>query len=396
MLKNKATGISIIHPLTAFIHWRWKYKEYNTQRLHGVHLAQFLNYILIEHRHKYNLDSLSKLLFAHGTDFLNSLLINNKYNNSVKNIERTLVAFYSFLAGKNCLSNYAPIDFEVKESLRPNIKKYIVSPFNPMYSKEYGLEANRDRKAIEHTLPDKYIFPFIKVAISLSPSIAFAIYLSIFGGLRAGEIVNIRHSDITPYGDRNCKDGLKVLLRTNNLRTDIKDSSGTSRVKRERHQFVFSVKGALPELFKQHINYLQKRLGPNGWKNDDPIFINRDRKALTGQSLRYSFDKVKETFLQMLSQSQNPDDIITAINLKSTRWSFHIGRGTFTNLLAKVAKNPYEIALPRGDKSILSALTYMADTEEMRKTIESLLDDIYKGSDSINNIKKGHNNEIIH
>ncbi|EST53896.1 hypothetical protein T458_20340 [Brevibacillus panacihumi W25] len=50
MLKNSITNQSIIHPLTAFIFWKWKRKEYNTQRLQAIHLCQFLNYILIEKR----------------------------------------------------------------------------------------------------------------------------------------------------------------------------------------------------------------------------------------------------------------------------------------------------------------------------------------------------------
>ncbi|MDQ0899883.1 site-specific integrase [Paenibacillus sp. V4I7] len=364
MLKNRKNNTSIVHPLTAYIQWKWKYKEYNTQRLQGTHLAQFLNYLLIDNRKKYKLNSLSELTISYGTDFLNHLLSKGNSNKSVRNVERTLKYFYSFLIEKGNLRN--------SDDTNPD-----VTTFNPMYSKEFAYNAERQKVTIEHTLPPRLLLMFLRTAVSVSPSVAFAIYLSIFGGLRAGEIVNIKISDLTPYGDQYGKGGLMILLRTRNLRTDIKDISGTSRVKRDRRQFVYSVKDLLPTLYKNHITEIQKKLGKD-LEMDSPLFINRDGKALTGKSLRDAFKKVKKNFLFGLHSSQNPDDIITAINLQSTKWSFHIGRGTFTNLLSKKAKNPYDIALPRGDKNITSSLVYMSDTEEMKSSIEELINNLYQ------------------
>ncbi|MEC0247271.1 site-specific integrase [Paenibacillus chitinolyticus] len=364
MLKNGNNNKSIVHPLTAFIQWRWKYKEYNTQRLQGTHLAQFLNYLIIDNRQNYKLKSLSELTAVHGTDFLNYLLINGSSNRSVNNVERTLRYFYSFLIEKGKLHN-------------SDITNTNVTFFSPMYSKEFAYDAEKSKVAIEHTLPPRLILMFLGTALETSPSIAFAIYLSIFGGLRAGEIVNITISDLTPYGDQYGTGGLLILLRTRNLRIDIKDTSGTSRVKRDRKQFVYSVRELLPTLFRNHLIEMHKKLGKE-LGHDSPLFINRDGKALTGKSLRDAFGKVKKNFLHKLSSSRRPDDMITAINLQSTKWSFHIGRGTFTNLLAKKAKNPYDIALPRGDKSITSSLAYMSDTEEMKKCIEELINSMYK------------------
>lgn len=364
MLKNNRNNKTIVHPLTAFIHWRWKYKEYNTQRLQGIHLTQFLNYVLVENRSKYKLSSLCELTAVHGTDFLNNLIIKGNSNRSVKNVERTVNYFYTFLAEKGSLNTY-------------DVTDKTIEPFNPMYSKEFAYDVKRGNAAIEHSLPPRLIFMFLRTAISISPSIAFATYLSIFGGLRAGEVVNIIKSDVTPYGDQYGTGGLQILLGTRNLRTDIRDISGTSRVKRDRKQFVYSVNGILPTLYRNHLIELQRKLGRELDLNS-PLFINRDRKALTGKSLRDAFNKVKKKFLSDLASSQNPDDVITAINLQSTKWSFHIGRGTFTNLLAKTAKNPYDLAVARGDKSILSSLAYMSDTEEMKKKIENLIDNIYQ------------------
>ena len=96
MLKHKTLKISIVHPLSAFIFQNWKYKSYNTQRLHAIHLCQFLNYILIDKGNDFGLTSLAELKFEHGSTFLNGLLWKRKTNSSVKNIEKSLVYFYEF------------------------------------------------------------------------------------------------------------------------------------------------------------------------------------------------------------------------------------------------------------------------------------------------------------
>ena len=44
--------------------------------------------------------------------------------------------------------------------------------------------------------------------------------------------------------------------------------------------------------------------------------------------------------------------------------------GTFTNLIANEAQNPYEIAHLRGDSSLESALSYMVSTPRMQKIEE--------------------------
>ncbi|MGE7272161.1 hypothetical protein ACQKK5_11960 [Brevibacillus panacihumi] len=185
-----------------------------------------------------------------------------------------------------------------------------------------------------------------------------------FGGLRAGEVANIRVIDITPYGDSHASGGMKVSIVTQDLRKDIGDKSGTSQVKRERKQFVFNIKDVLPLLYKEHMK--RYSLSDRSQKSSiyDPLFINRDGKAMTGKSIRYYSNKIKAEFIRELLASDNPDAVITALNLQSTKWSFHIGRSIFTNLTAKTAKNPYEVALAKGDLSIYSALTYMSDTPE--------------------------------
>ncbi|MGM0715008.1 site-specific integrase [Brevibacillus parabrevis] len=376
MLVNKRTGLSVVHPLTAFVFSRWKYQKYNTQRLQAIHLIQFLNHVLISHRHEYKLFSLADLNFEHGNKFLNYQLATGLTRKSVKNIERTLVRFYEFLAKKECTKHFTINDLTEAPLYSTPSRSFTISPFHP----EYSFSDSDSQRAIQHELKLKYLFPFLRTAIRVARPVAFGIYLSIFGGLRAGEIVNIRHRDVTPYNDEWGSGGLKINLASRALRTNIKDSSGTSQVKKPRKQFVFNVKDALPILYEEHMKYLSKYYGDKTPPISHALFINRDGKPLTGKSLRYYFGVVKEAFLRELESSDNPDDVVEALNLRTTKWSFHIGRGIFTNLIGKLAKNPYELALARGDMSIFSALTYMADTDDMKKEIERLINDVFNSN----------------
>ncbi|MFS0875314.1 hypothetical protein [Solibacillus isronensis] len=46
-------------------------------------------------------------------------------------------------------------------------------------------------------------------------------------------------------------------------------------------------------------------------------------------------------------------------------------------MLAEYAKNPYEIAVPRGDSSLLSSLRYLKGTSRFRKKLEERLNHMH-------------------
>jgi len=149
------------------------------------------------------------------------------------------------------------------------------------------------------------------------------------------------------------------------MRTDIKDTSGSNYVKRPRKQRVFNINGWLNILLEDHLELYNIDADGSG-----ALFINSEGKAMTGKSYRQYFDKVKRNFIKYLREQGNQEDILVANHLNISKWSTHIGRGTFTNLLAEFAENPYDVAFPRGDKQLTSSLSYMSKTERMRLKIE--------------------------
>ncbi|MGR5882817.1 hypothetical protein ACT7DC_22555 [Bacillus cereus] len=366
VLKNYKNKREVVHPITQFIFEKWKFKRYNTQKKHADNLVKFLNWVLVTKRRTYKICSLRDLTPLHGSGFLNELTRQQKARGTVQSAERTLTEFYYYLAKKGYLNELTKSDFVKQDIPQVSKKNYILTPFKGVIKPAYS------QSNIAHMIPEKYILPFLEVVVQNANPIALGVYMQIFGGIRQGELVNIQRGDITPIGVFG-EDGVIVKLRNKMLREDIKDGNGSASVKKERNQIVFSIGDWLKILYTNHLNNYCVMDG------SDALFVNRDGKAMSGRSYRYFFNKAKHQFLDILKHSNNPDEQIDALKLREYKWSTHIGRGIFTNLLAEEAQNPYDIALPRGDSNLSSSLVYQGNTLRMKENLERRMDDLYKG-----------------
>lgn len=244
-------------------------------------------------------------------------------------------------------------------------RTYVVPPFK-------GVILPRDRiDHIAHMIPEEFILPFLETVIQVANPIALGVYCQLFGGLRQGELVNIQRNDVTSIGTFG-QEGLVIKLRKRNLRLDIIDSSGSAGVKKERNQIIFPISDWLHILYKHHLENYKSKDG------SDALFVNRDGKAMSGRGYRYYFEKAKEAFLNVLKNSSEPSEKVAALKLREYKWSTHIGRGIFTNLLAEEAQNPYDIALPRGDSNLSSSMVYQGNTLRMKENLENRMNDLYK------------------
>lgn len=346
-LKNIELDVHIIHPISQFIVDNWKNKQYNTQRKHSNNTVQFLNY-LTEHRKRLNISSLSELTINHGTEYLNYLAFKGVKKSTVKDAERTLIHFYYWLMKMNITPTIAKNDFEKKET---QLGIYFESPFKPLYP-------SKSIKNIEHTLPNSYLPLLLEVAISVAKPIALGLYFQLFGGLRVSEVVNLKRTQIA----RRMREGDFILkLQNQNFRTDLKEHASVKKVRTQR---VLEINDWGHSLFRDHMNLYKPTDG------SESLFVNRDGKALSQRSYRQYFQKVKDHFIALLENHGDSEQKMLAKHLKYMKWSTHIGRGTFTNMIAEDAENPYEIAHLRGDSNINSSLTYMVSTERIHKKIE--------------------------
>ncbi|WP_235588519.1 tyrosine-type recombinase/integrase [Sporosarcina koreensis] len=346
-LKNTELDVHVIHPISQFIMDNWKNKEFNTQRKHANNIVQFLNY-LVEHRRSINISSLTELTINLGTDYLNHLALKGVKTSTVKDAERTLTLFYFWLMKIDVISLVPEQVLEKKET---HLGTYFESPFHPLYPA-------KKPKEIEHTLPINYIPMLLEVAIAVAKPIALGLYFQIFGGLRVSEVVNLKRTQVA----RRMQEGDFILqLQNQNFRTDLKEHSSVKKVRTQR---VLEINDWGHSLLRDHIQLYKPLDGSNA------LFINRDGKALSQRSYRQYFQKVKDHFIALLENHGDSEQKILAKHLKYMKWSTHIGRGTFTNMVAEDAENPYEIAHLRGDSNINSSLTYMVSTERIHRKIE--------------------------
>ncbi|WJE54396.1 hypothetical protein QRE66_09255 [Bacillus cereus] len=350
--QESGATVKVIHPVSEFLLSKYASSKPNTMKKYADILVVFLNYIQKKRKHL-KLDSLFELKISHGIEFLNHLGTNVKVSNgTVRLYERTLTNFYVFLATKGFLPEIPPNQFVKKQNQWG--KKYYLSPFKGV---KYPKSANTKK---EHIFPIQYLPLLIEISILVAPRITLGIYMQFMGGLRNGEVVNIIRTQAT----RRIKNGDFILdIKTRNFRTDIKDRA-SSAVKRERTQEIFNVKGWLSVLFEDHLIKYKPLDGSNA------LFVNAEGKAMTSKSYSQYFNKVKKEFCNYLKVYGDKDDIAVSDHLRTVDWSTHIGRGTFTNMVAERTDNPFLLAYKRGDKVVNSALPYIAKTTRIREKVE--------------------------
>lgn len=356
-LRDNRNSTHILHPFTDFIlNWRWAYNSYNTKRKHANNLVRFLNFLL-ENRKNLYISSVSQIDISIANTYLNSLTNEFKKRNTVLDAGRTLTYFYVWLSKQNCLPNVDNNYIESKQMKNPkNNSSYYESLFQPI------LPVNEKSNKL-HLLPTRYIPLFLEIASIYAHPIALGIYLQIFGGLRVGEVVNIKRTQLKR--SVNSSDFL-LDIREQYFRTDIKDTAGGNYVKKNRKQIVLQVNDWADIFLKEHLmHYEDKDIDDTG-----ALFINRDGKPMTAKSYSQYFYKVKNKFIDFLNDCGEVEDKIVAMNLRNVNWGTHIGRGTFTNLIAEEIENPAELMFMRGDSNLLSSLPYLAKTERVRKKVE--------------------------
>lgn len=355
-LLDKNTGVHIIHPISSFIlSWRWRTREYNTKRKHATNIVKFLNFLLQDK--KYTIKNLADVDIATGNAYLNSLTNDHRKRETITDAGRTLTSFYVWLSQNDCLPNVGDNYIESKKKKNPySSRTYYESLFNPTLPQ-------RTRSNRKHLLPVKYIPLLIEISILSAHPITLGLYLQLFGGLRAGEVVNLKRTQFRKK--LNSADFL-LNIKEQQFRTDIKDSSGSNYVKKIRKQSILQIKDWGNILFKDHVElYKDKDINGTG-----ALFINRDGMPMTGKSYSQYFYKIKDKFIKSLMDFGTVEDKVIAADLRLANWGTHIGRGTFTNLIAEEIENPAELMFLRGDSDLLSCLPYLAKTERVRKKVE--------------------------
>lgn len=357
----------VIHQFSEFI-LQLKGKEFNTMKARADTVVRFLNFVLKkkkEHVEGYTISSFAELNKLHATDYLNSMVTKGcspRYRNSEEN---NLTKFYEFLAKKEVLNSIRTDEFTKSEiKVKGGGTKQVLEAF---FTEAKRSKRKKSAKKL-HYIEDEYIPLLLYLAEVHVPHIALAVYFAIFGGLRVSEVCSCFQPGISPRGPFGSR-GMNVTVITRNRRK--KPSRNAPFVKVDRVQSIKPYSDWLPRLYRQHID---KYLPTDG---SPLLFSNKSGGDLSPAMLEYYFNKLKEKFLSCLESSKDVNDRVYATTLRSIDWSFHIGRGMFSNIMAEI-KSEAELMIERGDHHPDSVRPYKHNTKQANRKTCKHLDHMYK------------------
>lgn len=353
MLKNEKNGKEIYHPINQFIIETYRNKSYNSMAGASFKVVSFLNWVLFEKKNP--LIDLEDLSIECATDFLFHLTEKGNQKITVKRYEDVLYHFYVYLYENNILKRIK------REDVLAMREKHFVKLI-------YNQNSVGERI---HDFKTELIIPFIETAFYEANSIALGLYYQIFGGLRMSEVVNVTKSNITNIGAYG-EFGQVLKLENTNLRPDLTTTSGTGAVKKDRRQPIFPYRRLLKKLYMNHIKKYQN-------KNVDALFLDRNGNPMSGDSYRKAFKRLQRIFVNNLKKHDDIRISSYGYYLDAMKWSTHIGRGIFSNLMAEYTDNVLAVAVARGDSNLNSSLTYIADTKRIMEKIQQELEILYKG-----------------
>ena len=323
-------------------------------------LAKFLNYI-IKNKVKKNFKYLD---FNDPEEFLQEIALDVQLN-TFNLYKMVLSRFYRYLASREWLINVRISDFIIRESEK---KCGVMVNYDiPIFDIDIPNNIHR-RNA--HVMEYELQAMLLEVAIEEVNIIALGVFFQMFGGLRAGEVINLTHSSIQsigPYG----RYGMLLDIRDRNLRLDLKNNQAKGYSKKSRKQKVISPFNMLEKVYIQHIKKYRCM------NNSGAIFINKKGIPMTIDSYNYYFTKLKKIFLKRLKESDNPTLKVQGDILNAAKWKTHIGRGIYSNNLAEFM-SASELKIARGDKFINSSDSYLEETKRIGKLYEENAEGVFQ------------------
>lgn len=363
------------HPINQVIYNKYYNKSINSAINEASTICEFLNYI-----HKLALESENELFielkhqgifglnFHHAASFLN-YSIGEKGNlyDTVKQKERRILNFYKSLIELNLLDKETSSYLREIKNKNVTFKKTIVSPFDEInYQVRWPSKDNYKTPKLVNLEEHLYQL-LIEISEKHTPSITFGVVLQIMGGLRKGEVVNLRLKDLKLERNHNA---INAKVKDRHELFEGRDLDLTKNcVKKTRQQVVFNFDGSLIDHYKNHINIRCAQLESKN-KICEALLIDNNGQPMSGEAYEYQFEKLKSKFLSLIENNDYP----TYLGLKDAKWSTHICRGIFTNVCIDkgYAKNIRDLANLRGDRSDESSKVYW-DAKKLHQNVSEIL-----------------------
>lgn len=357
-IQIKDARISLPTPFTAFL-LEYQSRKTSTVSMVASLITRFLNYLFFEMDSP--ITSIAELTYQNGMDFLSSITCQS--SGKVQYAEY-LTKFYYF-----CKNQGMAEIKDFKEKHCSTYKTYTENIFKGRYKVE-----QKEKVDDIHEIGTAYLPMLFNTARDVAPDIYLGMFFQFAGGMRVSEVVSVEYSSI-----RIIKEGgsmaLALKLEDKDLRPDL-SSAFISKVKRNRTQIVLPIFGnKLEEAYEEHVRLYRE-------ENMSAVFIDKNGNPMTANTYWKRFNRVKKEFIKRLYECPSMETKMYALFLESYKWSSHIGRGTYSNIVAQNANNIGEIAVMRGDSSLSSSLPYLNDNKAVGKRVQDTFDFFYKGETS--------------
>lgn len=354
-IQVKDAGIFLPTPFSAFL-LEYQNRKTSTVAMAASLIVRFLNHLFFEM--EYPLTSIGELTFQHGIDFLSSLPVQP---GGKTQYAEYLTKFYHF-----CKQHGIAMIPDLQEKSSPTYQKYTANIFKG----KYRAEPKKTVDAI-HEIDTAYLPMLFDTAKDVAPDIYLGLFFQFAGGLRASEIVSVEYSSIG-FIKEGGTFALALKLEDKDLRPEL-SSAFISKVKRNRTQIVLPFFGdRLEKAYEIHVNRYRK-------EGVSALFIDQNGNPMTVHTYWKRFRRIKREFIKRLYECPKMEAQVYALFLDSYKWSTHIGRGTYSNIIAQNANNIGEIAIMRGDSSLSSSLPYLNDNRAVEKKVQDTFDNFYKG-----------------
>ena len=357
-IRIKDVGLSFPTPFNAFL-LEYQSRKTSTVSMIASLITRFLNYLFFEMESP--ITSISELTFQHGKDFLSDLPCQS---GGKTQYAEYLTRFYYFCKHQEMA--------EIKDFKENPSSTYIKYTEN-IFKGKYKVDPKKKVDTI-HEIDTSYLPMFFNTARDIAPDIYLGLFFQFAGGLRASEVVSVEYSNIRFIRE----DGvfaLSLKLEDKDLRPDL-SSAFISKVKRNRTQTILPIFGdGLEKAYETHVKLYRK-------ENVSAVFIDKNGNPMTVNTYWKRFGRIKREFIKRLYECPNMETQMYALFLESYEWSAHIGRGTYSNIVAQNANNIGEIAVMRGDSSLSSSLPYLNDNRSVGKKVQDTFDFFYKGDKS--------------
>ena len=364
-------------------------------------VCQFLNFALIDNYLLYRLKKIEDVDIQVFKDFLKCY--SKTYTNrgsypskrSVLN-KRDNISIFLFML---CTIKKTGMKHIAKEDIID--AKYIQTPdFSIRKVNDYKIKVrysnNINADTLMRDMPLEIVERFIKMSQIYDPELTFAIVLMAYGGLRQGEICNVRRKEscygpgiIISYGDgidvksnsyERCKECLAMEIDIRDTLLLRSDGIYVGEIKRERMQPIFE--GYVDIINKYYEKHLELT-ATKALEEYKPMFTTKHISsntgcymALTKSALR---ERINSLFLKHVLPSLENDSNIKLqsfyAQMRNHSWGAHAFRHWFTVSLVLLGCDEVVIQSARGDRNRQSSKTYLERKGELQN--------LYKVSEEI-------------